>query len=91
MERIQNKSVSKYTYHTITLDDTGYSGLQPLSFHDNTVGAQEKMQRSELEASIQAMKWEAGDMAAVSERNSTGSPEWQERDTGGPSQGTIPP
>lgn len=52
-------------YHTITLDDTGHSRLWPPSFHDNTVGAQEKMRCTELEASTQAMKWEAGDMAAV--------------------------
>lgn len=52
-------------YHTITLDDSGYSWPTPPSFHDNTVGAQEKMQCTELEASIQAMKWEVGSMAVV--------------------------
>lgn len=41
-------------------------GLWPLSFHDNTVGAQEKMQGTELEASIQAMEWEVGNMSTVS-------------------------
>lgn len=57
--------MSKYMYHTITLDDSGYSWPTPPSFHDNTVGAQEKMQCTELEASIQAMKWEVGSMAVV--------------------------
>lgn len=32
-------------------------GLWPLSFHDNKVGVQEKMQCTDLVASIQAMKW----------------------------------
>lgn len=41
-------------------------GLRPLSFHDNTVGAQEKMQCTELEASIQALEWEVRDMSTVS-------------------------
>lgn len=40
-------------------------GLWPPSFQDNTVGAEEKMQCTELEARFQAMKWAVGNMAAV--------------------------
>lgn len=49
--------------HSMTPDT---HGLRPSSFHDNTVGAQEKTQCTELEASIQAMKWEVGNMSTVS-------------------------
>ena len=40
-------------------------GLWPPSFQDNTVGAEEKVQCTELEARIQAMKWAVGNRAAV--------------------------
>lgn len=48
--------------HSMTPDTRG---LWPPSFHDNTVGAEETVQCTELEASIRAMRWAVGSMAAV--------------------------
>lgn len=64
--------------HLMTLDTRS---LQPPSFHDNTVGAQEKMQCTELEASIQAMKWEVGNMVAVKWEWTTQGPQIGRRET----------
>lgn len=46
--------------------------LGPPSLHDNTVGAQEKMQCTELEASIRAMRWEAERWLQGGEKDNTG-------------------
>lgn len=62
----------------------------PPSLHDNTVGAQEKMQCTELEASIQAMRWEAETWLQRGEKDNTGSPEWQ-TDTEGLSKEQLRP
>lgn len=61
-------------------------GLRPLSFHDNMVGAQEKMQCTELEASIQAMKW-----PSELRMSNMGPLEWQRNDTEELSAGACGP
>lgn len=60
--------------HSMTPDTRG---LWPPSFHDNTVGAEEKMQCTELEASIHAMQWEHG--CSEVRMNNTGTPDGQGR------------
>lgn len=64
--------------------------LGPPSLHDNTVGAQEKMQCTELEASIQAMRWEAETWLQGGEKDNTGPPEWRTDTEGLPEEQLRP-
>lgn len=64
--------------HSTTPDTRG---LRPRSFHDNTVGVEEKMQCTELEAGIQAMKWAVGSMATVRWEWTTQGPQTGRKET----------
>lgn len=65
--------------------------LGPPSLHDNTVGAQEKMQCTELEASIQAMRWEAETWLQGGEKDNTGSQSGRQTRTGCLKNSYVPP
>lgn len=64
--------------HSMTPDTRG---LWRSSFHDNTVGAQEEMQCTELEASIQATEWEVRSMSAVRWASTTQGPQMGRKET----------
>lgn len=83
LARSQNKSVSKYTYHTITL-----RWHRTLAAYGHWVSMttrwmhRRKCKCTELEASIQAMKWEIRNMAAVWWKWTTQGPQVGRRETG---------
>lgn len=88
MERIQNKSVSKYTYHTITLDDTGYSRPTATEFprqHGGCTGENAMYRVRSKHPGNEMGSWKHG--CSEVRMNNTGPPDWQERDTEGLSEG----
>lgn len=57
--------MSKYTYHTITFDDTGYSRPTATEFPEQHSGCTGEKAMYRVRSKLQAMKWEVGNMAAV--------------------------